>query len=153
MQRRALPTILATAFGLIALAGPSGAGSAPAPHADPPQAKPQAQAKPQVGMASYFGAGTAGKTAADGHKAKPLSTLTAASRSLPLGTKAKVTNLSTGKSVRVKVTDRGPYAKRRILDVSAKAARRLGMTRKGVAPVKVQPLAAPGARRTEVAAQ
>jgi rare lipoprotein A len=66
--------------------------------------------------------------------------MTAASRTLPLGTVAKVTNQKTGQSVAVEVNDRGPYAKGRILDVSEKAATRLGMKHDGVAPVKVQPL-------------
>jgi rare lipoprotein A len=69
--------------------------------------------------------------------------MTAASPSLPLGTRAKVTNTETGKSVHVVVTDRGPYAKRRILDVSRAAADRLGMKRKGVATVAVKPTDAP----------
>jgi rare lipoprotein A len=69
--------------------------------------------------------------------------LTAASKSLPLGTKAKVTNVETGKSVKVTVTDRGPYKKGRIIDVSRKAAVKLGMKDDGVAPVKVTPLKVP----------
>jgi len=73
--------------------------------------------------------------------------MTAASPSLPLGTKAKVTNARNGKSVQVTVTDRGPYAKNRILDVSPMAARRLGMKTKGVAPVTVKPVHLPGGPR------
>jgi rare lipoprotein A len=109
-----------------------------------PAAKPAAPSgKPQHGTASYFGPELAGRTNADGSVAKPASTMTAASRTLPLGTKARVTNTETGKSVEVKVVDRGPYAKHRVLDVSAKAAGKLGMKHDGVAPVKVQPLHAP----------
>ena len=110
-----------------------------------------AGARPQTGTASYFGAEQTGRTTASGDPAKPASTLTAASKTLPLGTKAKVTNEDTGKSVKVTVVDRGPYAKHRVIDVSAKAARKLGMKTSGVARVKVQPLGAPGAHSAKVA--
>jgi len=94
----------------------------------------------QRGKASYYRP-TGHKTASG----KPMKAhaLTAASKTLPLGTKAKVTNVETGKSVRVTVTDRGPYAKGRILDVSPKAAEQLGMKHDGVAPVKVKPVSVP----------
>ena len=59
---------------------------------------------------------------------------------------AKVTNRETGRSVAVEVNDRGPYAKNRILDVSQKAAQRLGMTKEGTAPVTVQPITTPSER-------
>jgi len=95
--------------------------------------------KTQTGVASYYGAHHAGKTTASGAPMTPGS-LTAASPNLPLGAKAKVTNRDTGKSVQVTVTDRGPYAKGRILDVSTKAAEALGMKEDGVAPVTVDPV-------------
>lgn len=98
--------------------------------------------KPQSGVASYYGAHAAGKKTASGKTLAP-NKMTAASRTLPLGTKAKVTNAETGKSVGVTVTDRGPYARHRILDVSPKAAQDLGMKDDGVAKVKVQPLHEP----------
>jgi rare lipoprotein A len=118
----------ALAFGLIPAASTAGARSV--------------RAKPEVGRASYYGRGHAGKTTASGTTFKP-GKLTAASPSLPLGTKAKVTNLNNGRSVDVTVTDRGPYVGRRILDVSTKAANRLGMRKAGVTTVKVKPLAKP----------
>ncbi len=99
-----------------------------------------------MGRASYYGTQARGKTTASGTKLKP-DQLTAASRTLPLGTKAKVVNAENGKAVNVVVTDRGPFTKRRILDVSPKAARRLGMTTSGVAMVKVLPLQTPSAAR------
>jgi rare lipoprotein A len=64
--------------------------------------------------------------------------MTAASPNLPMGSKAKVTNLDTGKSADVTINDRGPYAKGRIIDVSKDAARKLDMKQDGVAPVKVE---------------
>ena len=102
-----------------------------------------AAARPQTGTASYFGHEEAGKRTASGAAAKPASTLTAASPTLPLGTKAKVVDQDTGKAVNVTVVDRGPYAKHRVIDVSAKAARKLGMKKDGVAHVKVKPVHAP----------
>jgi rare lipoprotein A len=96
--------------------------------------------KVQKGKASYYRA--PGKTTASGKPMKPHA-LTAASKTLPLGTKAKVVNAETGRAVNVTVTDRGPYAKGRIIDLSPKAAEKLGMKDDGVAPVKVKPIAPP----------
>jgi rare lipoprotein A len=101
--------------------------------------------RPQVGRASYYGTHEAGRTTASGKPLKP-GRLTAASKTLPLGARAKVVNMKTGKSVRVTVTDRGPYAKGRILDVSPRAAKALGMKHDGVAQVKVTPLKEPTSR-------
>ncbi len=67
----------------------------------------------------------------------------AASNTLPLGTKAKVTNAENGQSATITVQDRGPYAGGRILDVSPKTAEELGMTKSGTAPVIVAPIAVP----------
>jgi rare lipoprotein A len=103
-------------------------------------------ARPEVGRASYYGVHGAGRVTASGKKLAP-GKLTAASPNLPLGTKAKVTNLRNGRSVDVTVTDRGPVAGRRILDVTPKAAARLGMRKAGVAMVKVKPIAEPAAPR------
>lgn len=96
----------------------------------------------QRGLASYYRPAASGRRTASGEAAKA-GALTAASKTLPLGTKAKVTNVETGKKVVVTVTDRGPYKKGRIVDVSPKAADRLGLKDDGVAPVKVQPLQVP----------
>lgn len=112
------------------------AGAAPKGHS-------HHSAKPQKGVASYYLPTRLGPKMANGAAAKP-GGLTAASKTLPLGAKAKVTNTETGKSVRVTVTDRGPYVKGRILDVSPKAADKLGMKHDGVAPVRVKPLRASG---------
>lgn len=71
--------------------------------------------------------------------------LTAASRTLPLNSTARVTNLENGRSVIVRINDRGPFAKERIIDVSQRAARELGMTDHGVTRVRVEPLTAEGA--------
>lgn len=89
------------------------------------------------GEASFYGGHFHGKETASGEKMnqnKP----TAASRELPLGTKATVTNQENGKSVDVIVNDRGPYVDGRVIDLSKKAARDLDMLEDGVAPVRVE---------------
>jgi rare lipoprotein A len=112
--------------------------------AAPPPA-PDRSRRVRSGVASFYGHREAGRTTASGTPLNPRH-LTAASRTLPLGTRAKVVNQATGRSVQVTITDRGPYAKDRLLDVTPKAAERLGMTRDGVAPVKVKPVALPPPR-------
>jgi rare lipoprotein A len=67
-----------------------------------------------------------------------MNTMTAASKELPLGSKATVTNEETGKSVDVKINDRGPYAEDRVLDVSKGAAKKLDMIDDGTAPVTIE---------------
>lgn len=120
-------------------------GREDAPPSAPPAAPPAAAAPAQTGVASYYGPEFAGKTTASGEPHRPRA-MTAASPTLPLGSSAKVTNTETGQSVAVEVNDRGPYAKGRILDVSPRAAERLGMKEDGVAEVVVQPLPEPPAR-------
>lgn len=68
------------------------------------------------------------------------SLLTAAHRSLPFGTRVEVTNIANGKSVVVRINDRGPFIKGRVIDVSKGAAKKIGMIRSGVARVKVTAL-------------
>ena len=96
------------------------------------------------GKASFYSLELAGQTMADGTPMDPHSN-TAASRTLPLGTTARVTNLRNGRSAVVEIRDRGPYAKGRILDVSPSIARALGMHHRGVATVKVAPIDVPQA--------
>ena len=89
------------------------------------------------GEASFYGGDFHGKKTASGvpfDQNKP----TAASRELPLGTKATVTNQENGKSVDVIVNDRGPYVDKRIIDLSKKAAKDIDMIEDGVAPVRVE---------------
>lgn len=90
----------------------------------------------QVGEASYYGPGFHGKKTAMGEKFDQ-NDLTAAHPSLPLGTRATVTNLENGNSVDVKINDRGPYVKGRDIDLSKGAAKELGI-KDGVAPVKIE---------------
>ncbi|WP_404385196.1 septal ring lytic transglycosylase RlpA family protein [Caenispirillum salinarum] len=93
----------------------------------------------QVGMASWYGAELAGNATASGEVFSPAK-LTAAHPSLPLGTKVRVKNLENGRTVVVRINDRGPFAKNRIIDLSEKAARQLDMIDDGVARVRVVPL-------------
>lgn len=95
------------------------------------------KAPPQTGMASWYGKELAGRPTASGEPFRP-SRMTAAHRTLPFGTVVKVTRLDNGKSVRVVVNDRGPYAKGRIIDVSRGAARKLDLVDAGVAKVEVR---------------
>ena len=89
------------------------------------------------GMASYYGAELAGNRTASGERFNP-SALTAAHRTLPMGTKIRVTNKANGKSVVVRVNDRGPFAKNRIIDVSRGAAEKISMVRSGTARVTLE---------------
>jgi rare lipoprotein A len=107
-------------------------------------AKPSAQKayRPQRGEASYYGKEFYGRKMADGTRMNPQSNI-AASRSLPLGTKAEVTNLENGKSEIVEIRDRGPYVDGRIVDLTPKTAEKLGFIEDGVAPVVVEPIDIP----------
>jgi rare lipoprotein A len=97
----------------------------------------------RVGKASFYADKFAGRTMADGTPMSPYGD-NAASRTLPLGTKALVTNLETGRMARVTIRDRGPYVKGRIVDLSPATARRIGIDRKeGVAMVEVTPIEVP----------
>ncbi|HEX4445372.1 MAG TPA: septal ring lytic transglycosylase RlpA family protein [Polyangiaceae bacterium] len=99
--------------------------------------QPVARAEVQVGYATWYGAALAGHRTASGERFDP-SKMTAAHRTLPLGTWVEVTRIETGESVRVRITDRGPFGhKERIIDLSREAARELGMLKTGVAQVKV----------------
>lgn len=92
------------------------------------------------GMASYYGNELAGNRTASGERFDP-GQLTAAHRSLPFGTMVRVTNTSNGDSVVVRINDRGPFSRGRVIDVSQAAAREIGMHRSGTARVKLALLA------------
>lgn len=96
----------------------------------------------QVGAASYFSDSLAGHRTASGLRFDPAS-LVAAHRTLPFGTRIRVTNLANGRRAVLTVVDRGPFRAGRILDVSPRAARRLGFHRAGLARVRVEVLSPP----------
>ena len=105
-------------------------------------------AQKQHGKASYYSKKTTGARTASGQKLHHDS-LTCAHRFYPFGTKLKVTNLSNKKTVIVKVTDRGPYGRGRIIDLSWGAAKAIGMLSQGVATVKVEMIDKPIPYRPE----
>ncbi len=109
------------------------------PPRKPPKAKPDKVLEVQYGKASYYGDKFHGKPTASG-ELYDRNKLTAAHRTLPFGTICRVTNIETGRAVRVRVNDRGPFVKGRIIDVSYKAAKRLDIIKSGVIDVKVEVL-------------
>ena len=120
--------------------------------------KPRADfsGKRRYGKASFYADFFAGRTMANGARMNPRGN-NAASRTLPLGTVAKVTNLETGQSAVVSIQDRGPYVDGRIVDLSPATAHKIGLTRRqGVTRVAVAPIAVPlpnGEVKPGVAAQ
>ncbi len=128
----------------------------PAPPAKAPAAKAAAPAKAkrsahngaqphakgatyEVGWASWYGKAQQGRKTAGGTTFDK-ETMVAAHRTLPMGSKARITNLSNGKSIDVQVVDRGPVRHDRVIDLSEGAARAIDMTHAGVAKVLVEPL-------------
>lgn len=159
LLRRLGVTVFLLAFGLGAAGGAtdaakpksqqqatskaSHASQAGAKHKQVQKRKLDRSGRKQVGKASYYARKFAGRKMADGTPMKPQGD-NAASKTLPLGTTARVTNLETGKSATVTVRDRGPYVPGRIIDLSPSTAREIGITRQdGVAPVEVAPIEVP----------
>lgn len=91
----------------------------------------------QEGEASYYADKFQGRKTANGETFRQ-SKKTAAHRTLPFGTKVTVKNLSNGRKVKVRINDRGPFAKGRIIDLSKKAAKKLGIINEGVADVEIR---------------
>lgn len=104
---------------------------------------PDLSGRKRVGKASFYAKRFAGRPMADGAPMDPQGD-NAASRTLPLGTTAKVTNVETGKTAVVTIEDRGPYVDGRLVDLSPGTAAKIGLTpRKGVTKVVVAPIAVP----------
>src|SRR6266404_4457757 len=112
----------------------------------PPIAQPIQPATPTPAShdvkASWYGPGLAGRKTTSGEVYNP-GALTAASKTLPIGSVVKVTNPENGKSVNVRINDRGPFVRGRSLDLSQRAAEKIGIIHKGVARVKVSRAAPP----------
>jgi rare lipoprotein A len=98
----------------------------------------EAAQKPERGIASWYGNQFHGRPTASG-EIMDQRKLTAAHRTLPLGTVVDVRNQRNGRTVRVKINDRGPFVDDRVIDLSAGAAAQLGMKRRGLAPVEIRP--------------
>jgi len=149
-----MPHILLPLFtACVAVAFAAGAGAAPdrqgpalqrsAQDAAAPDAKKKKAPQRQVGKASIYANKFAGRKMANGQPMDPRDD-NAASKTLPLGTKALVKNLDTGKSAVVTIEDRGPFVAGRVIDLSPATADQIGLTRKeGLAPVEVTPIEVP----------
>jgi len=135
MTRPRIPAALAM---LLAL---SAAGCNDGPIA-PAEASSAKAGRTQRGEASYYAAHFHGRRMANGEVFNRNSNA-AAHRSLPLGTTARVTNLENGRSATVKIKDRGPFVRGRIIDVSPHTAEQLGMKKDGTVRVAVTPLSVP----------
>ncbi|RMD82566.1 MAG: septal ring lytic transglycosylase RlpA family protein [Candidatus Dadabacteria bacterium] len=113
-------------------------GCAPGPH--PPVlafAPPRLTERgTEIGLASWYGPGFEGRPTASGEPYDPQA-MTAAHRTLPLGTRVRVVDLATGRSVAVRINDRGPFVPGRIIDLSRAAAARLGILDRGIARVEI----------------
>ncbi len=113
-----------------------------------PSVRPVSFGVGETGWASWYGPEFHGRRASSG-QIYDMYQLTAAHRELPLGTWVMVTNLNNGRSVEVRVNDRGPFVRDRILDVSYAAAKLLGMIGSGLAPVRVVVTHVPAGDETE----
>ena len=114
----------------------------PAPEAvlPPPKVKPLSSVvRVMTGEASWYGPGFYGNRTASGEIYRP-GTMTAAHRTLPFGTKVRVTNLWNGRSAVIRINDRGPFIDNRVIDLGHGAASELGLTASGIAQVKLEVL-------------
>ena len=107
--------------------------------AEPPKPPAPAVVSVSTGEASWYGPGFFGNRTASGEVLRP-GTLTAAHRSLPFGTRVRVTNLWNGRSAVVRINDRGPFHGARVIDLAHGAANQLGLVASGVAKVKLEVL-------------
>jgi len=135
---------------LLASCATQQAQPAPAPvvaPSPPPTPPPRISAQPSKTVrASYQGAQAAGRPTASGEPYDP-DELTAASKIYPIGSILLVTNPANGKSVKVRINDRGPHVRGRSLDLSKRAAEELGITDQGVARLKVKRIDSKPAKR------
>ena len=157
--RRSAVTLLALALGLLAVGchhSPSQRAYQPPPAYAPardaratpaPPTSDDMHGKPvlvETGLASWYGPNYHHHAAADGSTFDQ-NAMTAAHRTLPLGSTARVTNIATGEQVLVRITDRGPFAPGRVIDLSMGAAKAIGLYRAGIAKVKVEAFPLPSA--------
>jgi rare lipoprotein A len=140
--------LLLLSTGLVMLAGLSGCYNAPEELPPPPPAvvaAPPVQPvslppapTPKREFASWYGTGFNGHITSTGERYNE-NAMTAASKTLPIGSHVVVTNPENGRSVEVRINDRGPHVRGRTMDLSKRAAQKLGITKKGVAKVEVTP--------------
>lgn len=123
------------------LAGPATEVAAPPGDGAP---APGGRAEVQVGLATWYGGALAGHKTANGERFNP-NAMTAAHRSLPFNTWVEVKRLDTGQTVRVRITDRGPWGDdERIIDLARAAAAKIGLVKAGVTRVQVRVVDGPG---------
>ena len=160
MFERSVRAAMACAF-LTAAACARAASALPPPPSAPQSVAQQARqtrshpkprldlsGRTRLGKASFYGGKFSGRKMADGTRMNPRND-SAASKTLPLGTTAKVTNVETGESAVVTIRDRGPYVRDRIVDLSPATAQKVGIDRReGVSKVAVTPLSLPPVART-----
>jgi rare lipoprotein A len=148
LKSNPLATILLLSIVTVAAAAcgpPSGVGASDEtpPRIAATRPQPDLSGRTRFGDASFYAKKFAGREMANGDKMDPHGD-NAASKTLPLGTRAKVTNIATGQSAVVTIQDRGPYVKGRIVDLSPSTAQTIGITQdNGVAKVKVTPISVP----------
>jgi rare lipoprotein A len=129
--------LLGVTVGVGLLGGCAPRATRPTPRDEGEVARPEKpRAYLEEGLASYYGPGLAGRPTASGEKFDPKD-LTAAHKKLPFGTCLRVVNMENGRSVEVRVNDRGPFVQGRVVDVSLAAARQLDMLKKGLARVRI----------------
>jgi rare lipoprotein A len=131
-----LCALLSMSVGLSGCTEKEEAGTAAEAKPEAPAAAPR-NTYEEVGEASWYGPGFHGRETASGEIFDQRK-MTAAHPDLPLGTDVEVTNLENKKKVEVEITDRGPYAKDRVIDLSKEAAKKLGMKEEGVGTVKIE---------------
>lgn len=107
------------------------------PHETVPKGKTVASADQLEGIASYYADEFHGRQTSSG-EVYDMHALTAAHRTLPFNTKVRVVNLENGKSVVVRVNDRGPFKDDRVIDLSLEAAKQIGLIANGTAPVRLE---------------
>ncbi len=136
---RRAPVRLRQAGAALAVALAAACAHAPPPGQAPPERGREAPpaGRGELGLASFYGARFHGRRTASGER-YDMHALTCAHPTAPFGTRLRVTELEGGRSVVVTVTDRGPFARGRIVDVSLAAARKLGMVRRGLVQVRVE---------------
>jgi len=125
----------------LALGGCSDLWRLPAPFSSAIPPVPGTAGAVQTGMASWYGPGFHGRRTANGEIYNQYE-LTAAHPTLPLGTRVMVTNRNTRQSVEVRINDRGPFVGGRVIDLSYAAARSIGISEPGTAPVRIEVLSA-----------
>lgn len=124
--------LVGVTVGLGVLAGCAPRAIRPTPEEKPPSGR----AYLEEGLASYYGPGLSGRRTASGEKLDPKA-FTAAHRKLPFGSCLRVVNMENGRSVEVRVNDRGPFVPGRVVDVSLAAAKQLDLMAKGLARVRL----------------